>query len=288
MLLDVDLDVLRDATRLQPVQLAIDGSGFVPVLENLAADDAFRGTVLVGYEDNVVASADADAVAAEYVGAWQHELGAHGMPTFASIEGRLTYLLHASLRSYADGARPGTSVRTRAFARESTPQYLFTFAHRERIADYNRVPMPAFYFTRVLKELHEDVAMRSGMTWGDADKEIRRRLDAMPAEDDAFFRGRIKHIAELVGTLQARGAKVVFVELPASGLIRAIEDKRYPKDRFWDRLVAESGAPTMRTRDDPVLAAFNCPDGSHIDVRERPRFTAALAAFLKVGRTGTR
>jgi hypothetical protein len=288
MLLDVDLDVLRNATGLEPVQLAIDGSAFLPVLEDLAADNAFRGTVLVGYEDNVVASADADATAASYVAAWQREVGAHGMPTFASIEGRLTYLLHASLRSYADGARPGTSMRTRALAKDSTPQYLITFAHRERIADYARVPMPGFYFTRVLKELHEDIPMRSGMTWGEADKEIRRRLDTMPAADDTLFRTRLQHVAELVGTLKARGAKVGFVELPASGLIRAMEDKRYPKDQFWDRLVAEAGAPAMRTRDDLVLATFNCPDGSHIDVRDRARFTTLLAAFVKLGHAGTR
>ncbi len=275
-------------TGLEPVQLAIDGSAFLPVLEDLAADDAFRGTVLIGYEDNVVASADADAPAIGYVDAWRREVDARGLPTFASIEGRLTYLLHASLRSYADGSRPGTSVRIRALARESTPQYLFTLAHRERFADYNRVPMPGFYFTRVLKELNGGIQLPSGMTWAQANVGIRKRIDSLPSSDDAFFRTRMQHIAELVRALKARGAKVVFIELPASGLIRAMEDKRFPKEEFWDRLAAQAGAPAMRTRDDPTLAGFNCPDGSHIDVRDRARFTALLATSLQLGRAGAK
>ena len=38
MLLDIDLQVLRRETGLEPVQLAIDDSSFVPVLEDLADD----------------------------------------------------------------------------------------------------------------------------------------------------------------------------------------------------------------------------------------------------------
>ena len=58
ILLATDLDVLRAQSGLQPVQLAIDGSSFLPVLEGLAGDRAFRGSIIVDYADHVVAQAE--------------------------------------------------------------------------------------------------------------------------------------------------------------------------------------------------------------------------------------
>ena len=42
---------VRARTGLAPVQLAIDGSSFVPVLDGLARDPSIRGTVIVGFID---------------------------------------------------------------------------------------------------------------------------------------------------------------------------------------------------------------------------------------------
>lgn len=47
--LGIDLDTLRRETGLEPVQLAIDGSSFVPILQDLANDPTIRGTILVDY-----------------------------------------------------------------------------------------------------------------------------------------------------------------------------------------------------------------------------------------------
>ena len=45
--LDLDLGILAKATGLKPVQLAIDGSPYLEVLENLANDKSVTGTVLI-------------------------------------------------------------------------------------------------------------------------------------------------------------------------------------------------------------------------------------------------
>ncbi len=47
MQLDMDIQVLREKTKLEPIQLAIDGTSYLPVLENLANDPQITGTVLV-------------------------------------------------------------------------------------------------------------------------------------------------------------------------------------------------------------------------------------------------
>ncbi|MBI1731984.1 MAG: hypothetical protein HYR49_04350, partial [Gammaproteobacteria bacterium] len=71
MQLAADLDVLRRETGLEPVQLAIDGSSFVPVLEELASDQSVSGTVIVDVSDHLLAGGDAQDRAVEFVRAWR-------------------------------------------------------------------------------------------------------------------------------------------------------------------------------------------------------------------------
>jgi len=288
MLLDIDLDVLRERSGLEPVQLAIDGTSFIPILENLAADPTVRGTVLVSYEDMMIAGHEGDKAAHAYLKAWTRAVEAHHVPDFALTEGLLTDWLHAHLRSYADGARPMTTLRIRLLARQPTPQYLYTLAGRSRLADYTKVPMPEFYYGRVQRALGRDVAVRAGMTWSDLDAEIRRQIVAMPAADATLFDERLRSIATLVEQIESRGGRVAFVALPMDGLMRLIDDARYPRERFWNRFVQDVKVAAIQTRDDPSLAGFRCPDGSHLDYRDRGRFTAALAGVLGLGNPASR
>ena len=63
---------LRRKTGLEPVQLAIDGSSFVPVLEDLANDPAITRHGALAYQDNVIASSDGENAAARVSSrAWQ-------------------------------------------------------------------------------------------------------------------------------------------------------------------------------------------------------------------------
>src|SRR4051812_27796643 len=90
MQLDVDLDVLRRRTRLEPVQLAIDGTSFMPILAGLAADPSFRGSVIVDYTDQVVAGSDAVEIPATYQKAYEAGAPAWRLPDFRTAESWLT------------------------------------------------------------------------------------------------------------------------------------------------------------------------------------------------------
>lgn len=284
MLLDVDLDVLRRGTGLEPVQLAIDGSSFVPVLEDLAGDPAIRGTVFVEYEDNVIASHDGEDAAAGFLAAWRRRERAARVPNFASSESALTAWAHARLRSYADGARPITSLTMRILAPHPTRQYLVTMPDRAWLADYTKVDMPGFYYARVQRTLGENVPVKDGMTWSDLDAEIRRRIDTMPLADSSFVGERAERIGAMVRKIEARGGHVVFAAFPTDGLVRAIEAKRYPREMFSDRFAATAKARTIHLPDYPKVAGFKCPDGSHLDYRDRAAFTSDLIDVLALGK----
>jgi hypothetical protein len=91
----------------------------------------------------------------------------------------------------------------------------------------------------------------------------------------------IEYVGGLAAHIEARGGHVIFVELPSNGRTRAVEERRYPRDRYWDVFAATIGHPAFTVRDVPALASFLCPDGSHLDARDAAAFSRALAKELE-------
>lgn len=279
--LGADLEVLRRETGLEPVQLAIDGSNFMPVLADLAADPGVRGTVILDFSEHLLLGSDANDRAPAMLRAWRTE-GAAPPWTFAGSEARLARALHARLRSYADGASPWLSLRTRLLRRHPVPQYLVTLPDRARYADYARVPMPEFYFGRVMRNLGQYYTVPPGTTHGDVEALLRARIDALPPllERVPDFREGVRSMARMVADIRRRGGRVLVVKLPTSGLITVLEEQRFPRTAFWEEMAGHVGATALHFADVPALNEFSCPDGSHLDMRDRARFSSALAAAL--------
>lgn len=275
--LGLDLDVLREETGLEPVQLALDGSTGEPILEGLANDPGIHGTILFDYYDHAIGARDGAAVrmqrlyeqSIENVSGWRHPA--------ERIEGHLDRWLHERLRAYADGANPLSSLRWRIIPSIEAKQYLIMRPDRSRLADYTRVDMPEFYLSRVARTLGKDIDARPP----DTEAHLEARIATLGAGDDAGFVEGARRLGEMANRIRSRGGRVAFVAMPSSGLIREIEMRRYPRVLFWDRLLGETGMPGMHAAYDPALQGFSCPDGSHLDMRDRARFTKALAKALR-------
>ena len=175
----IDLDVLRARTGLAPVQLAIDGSSFVPVLDGLARDPSIRGTVIVGFIDssldeprNAGATADRYEARFEATDDWTTTF------SFDTIEGGLTDAVRSRLRSYADGARPLTSLRTRILS-DASPQYAIFLADRSRLADYSQLDRRVTYYSRVVRELDSRISFPAGTDFREVETDLAQRIDAL-------------------------------------------------------------------------------------------------------------
>lgn len=277
--LDVDLPAMADATGKVPVQLAIDGSSYLPVLKDLADDPGVKGTIVIDFQGGVPDPAyqGASNLYVDYA-ARQRARATH--LDFVHAEAALSSFRQRLMRSYADGTGPFSALMVRALAPRATPQYLVTLPSRERDADYSKVAMPAFYYQRVVRNAgiedvpqFQDYASLDGFLAG-------RIRELSPASTNGMdTNGQV--LAGMVRRIEARGGKVVFVMYPRSGLVRAADDVRYPRTLFWDPLVAMAGGKGIYFADVPALAGFTCPDGSHLDVRDKKRFTQALAEAIK-------
>lgn len=275
--LGLDLDVLRRETGLEPVQLALDGSGGEPILAGLANDPKIRGTVLVEYYDHTVGARGGVAEDMQR----RHEKSSGRLRLWKRpaerSETRLTEWLHERLNAYADGANPWSSLRWRILPAAEARQYLVTRPDRSRLADYARVDMPDFYYRRVARTLGEEIDVNAP----GIEALLAQRIAALKAEDNADFLAASREVGRMAEQIRARGGKVIFVAMPSSGMVREIERRRYPRERFWERFVAETGLPGIHSDHEPELRGYACPDGSHLDVRDRGRYTAALADLMK-------
>lgn len=281
--LDVDLDVLRRKTGLEPVQLGIEGSDFQPVLADLAADPRVRGTVIVDLAEHMLVGSPPGAAPEWVARAAAKERRSH-LPDFDAAEEALVRLVRGHVRSYADGARPVTSLLDRLVPAHPEAQYIITHADRSQTADYRRLPMPWFYYRRVLRNLGQEIPLPEGMRARDVEDELRRRIGELRplTETVPQYEASTRVLAAQAATLRARGARVYFVMFPSSGLVKEIDRRRFPREQFWDRFVALVGAPTLHFEDVPAMRDLVCPDGSHLDYRQRAAFTAALVQALGI------
>ncbi|MBI5938598.1 MAG: hypothetical protein HY850_12240 [Betaproteobacteria bacterium] len=277
--LDFDLAVLRDATGLEPVQLAIDGSSFVPILEGLANDPEINGTVLVGIQFDDIGGTRRDA---SHLYQENFDRGNYQRPlNYGLIEARLGQLRSDNLRNFSDGARPWDALHHRLLNPNPVRQYLVTYPDRSRAADYQMVPMPSFYLARVMRNLGEEIKIPAGFSPEQIESFLAARIDQARPSSNKTFLEALPRLETAVRNIQTRGGRVIFVVMPMSGLVKKIEDKRYPRKLFWDPIVTSTFAMTIHFEDHLDLAGFVCPDGSHLDQRDRPRFTNALARHMR-------
>jgi hypothetical protein len=103
-----------------------------------------------------------------------------------------------------------------------------------------------------------------------------------PENNNAYVQGA-NYLRRLVTAINLHGGKVLFVAMPTSGMIREIDEKRHPREAFLGVFEKESGSSILNSADDPALRYFTCPDGSHLDFRDRSRFTAAMVHSLGIG-----
>lgn len=226
-------------------RLSTSGESPVATLRYLARNTDFAGTILIDFHESWL---ETDLVEAQqylvdhYEGGWTWNVRANGEAE-AAVGNRVVlrqqgHALAALLRALLDS----DATATIPYWNANTPRY-------ESLYDFTRV-------TRL------DV--------------MRDRVRPTSAGADPAWFDHLAAMAADVRVLRERGASVAFVRFPTGGLAWRNDGTRWPRDRYWDRLVAETGAVALHFMDDPRLAAFDLPDLSHVDQKDRDAFTAAI------------
>lgn len=233
------------------VQLAYQGSAPLGSLRDLALDPDFRGIALVDVTESQFWPSNwyvQDHLLAAFHRGWRGagQLVERWLTT--QVQSRVALLAADGLR-VADGL-----LRDGAWP---PPPYTRTFADRTKFADYDLV----------------DVERKRRIRVSRVDPNVA------PADADQWLAHALSH--ELFVTLiRARGGHVVYVRMPTCDERWQADEARHPKAHTWDRFAAVSQATTIHFKDHATLADFACPDTSHIDSKDGPRFTGALLDIL--------
>lgn len=235
------------------LQLAVDGRSPVPMLRDLAMDERFRGVVICAISARALEPRTPDQ---------QPYLDHEDQSTLNNrLNSRMTALIQHRLAVINPQVHLlNTAIR---FGRTRTlpkPSYLVTHEDRSRSADYRLVDIEAYRQRRLDRDrgVYQDAADGGFQPW----------------------LGQSAQVESWVRRIQDRGGKVAFVRFPTAGAYHAMDEADHPKARYWDRFAAMTSAEAIHFQEEPTLSGFDCPDGSHLDYRDAPRFTEALADEL--------
>ena len=268
VLFDIDLDTWERVTGERPIQLAVEGTTPLPMLEDLAADPDFHGRVLVGVAPDVFFSGF--AYRGKILDYYRKE-----SPSQRASEWLSSRLLEPWLAFYGD---PDFALFT-VLERQPWPAR----AGVPNLLDVRKLSMTApDRGTAMWRKLEDDPGYR----------DLARRIwaqffDFMPrtAKTEAVYAkmidAEITKAAAAVATLRARGVPVVFVRPPSDGAYFAFEQRDFPRASSWDALLARSGAPGIHFEDHPAQQGLRLPEWSHLAAGERPRYTASVLEVIE-------
>ena len=241
------------------VQLSVLGGSSIRLLEHLAGASEFRGLVLA----DVVPffTFDADSAPTRLV----------DDRTSAYLQARISpaQRIEAVLRTYVPGLV--------ALRRQEVTPLLAAEAWRAG----RRLTAPA---VEVRTDGYAPLRFRAvGVEPNSArvlDPATFDRLRAV-VPDSATFEGQLARLATAVDRIQARGGRVVLVYMPGCGGRRVVEERQFPKARFWEPVRRRVRGITLDLEDYPGFATLACFDGSHVDQEDAVRITVWLASQIK-------
>jgi len=278
MQLDIDLEVVKEMTKLEPVQLAIDGSPFMPVLEDIADDESVNGVIVVSVTEHQVNTLHEESKATEWVRYYHNEMKIGSEP-YRDIDNKIKALIDENLVTHLEGAKPATVISTIGSQNSVTGNYLTTDKNRSRNADYKKVQMPDFYAARVQRHFGRNVANPQIRSIDDFIKAYEDILDTLQSGSNQEFVKGTNLLIHYVKKIEDRGGKVILIRFPSDKLIWKMDEKSYPKENFWHE-VEKRHNKTIFFKDYYSLSQFDLPDGSHLDFRDKYEFTHNLIQIL--------
>jgi hypothetical protein len=276
---DLDLDELQKGLGKRPVQLAMGGGCGYPVLADLADDKTFHGTIICSFVPRLFFAPPGTppmergekAVRRSHTQTPAQRASQYlAMP----LEEHVAFLkqeeltLDDLLKRLPIPNRPGARVPPRG------PPYFGTLDRERRARMIEECARPG-------SELQKRIQQTWLPLFTPPPPPSYIPNDVFMAKMKDAIEKRFRDTIAAVEKLRARGGKIVFVRLPVTGGLKALEDQTTPRNQTWDPLLQGTGAPGIYFEDSPELAGFNCPEWSHLSAGDSVEFSKRLVPHLR-------
>jgi len=259
ILYDTDLGRFQALTGLRPIQLALQGTNCLPFLENLAADDHFKGLVIVGITDT--------SYFRERIGLFEAALK---FARFESPSDRIGYWLDYGLSQYLGFLEP---------------EYRLSVLVKRLDPDLRPGVKGPYDDVWKISTMGED---RQTAIWSRIETDPRLRDHARAVWNgfkgdkvsDAVIASTLGRTRTAVLAIRAHGGDVIFVRPPSAPELRVNEDQRLSRARGWDALLAAAQVRGVHADDVPETRGLIFPEFSHLSRACAPVFTDAYVRRL--------
>jgi hypothetical protein len=276
---DLDLDELQKGLGKRPLQLAAGGTCGFPILADLVNDQNFHGTIICSMVPRLFFAPPGSPPferGEKVVRRFHNQTLAQRVSQYLAmpLEEHIAFLKQEDLNLGALLDRLPVANRPGALVPPRLPPY-FSTVDRERRS--RMIPECADSEGALAKKIQQIwiplFTPPPPPSYIPKDKFMSQMRDAVEA--------RFRDITAAEEKLRARGGKIVFVRLPVSGKLKQIEDQITPRPVFWDPLLERTGAPGIYFEDYQELAAFKCPEWSHLSAGDSVEFTKRLIPHLR-------
>lgn len=266
---DLDIPTWQNLTGDHAIQLANVGSSPRTVLDNLAEDKDFKGKLVIDVTEFLffTQAPYVDKTPVENLEYYKKETPAQKFSFAVNrlIESNLMFIDKEEFSLNALLAGTGIPKRENVYEFPDFPAG-FTPVTFDRQS----------YMTNQL--VNDTNALNQiKMVWG----MFGKMAGEMPPITDAAIDGVTASVKAACDKIRARGGQVIFVRTPSSGPLLAMERMAFPRERFWNKMLAATGCQGIHFEDYPAVATFECPELSHLSVPQAVSFTKTLVAILK-------
>lgn len=265
---DLDIQTWETITGNKAVQLACDGSNPIPILNDLANDTAFKGKLIIDVTEGLFFSLSPfNNVDPEKFMKYYKDLTLAKRASFQInkvLESNLVFLdkEYFSLNAYLNEIN--LYKRGKVFVMPVWPwqfgRVLFSnqqFMNAEFLADTN------------LQRKVTDI-------WS-----MFAKMNTKPPVSGKPLDSILQVVKNAVNKIKVRGGEVLFIRTPSSGPYLIGEEMGFPREKYWDRLLAFTQCAGIHFQDYPLISQFQCPEWSHLAPTQAIVYTKELIRVLQ-------
>ncbi len=265
---DLDIGTWKKLTGENAVQLAIEGESPTPILDDLANDKNFKGKLVVDVTEDLFFTTSPrdlktpnkfikhfkDQTPAERASFQVNHLLESGFvfldKEFLSLNSLLKKLPVSQRKGVYGGPDFPWEFSKKTFERQSCMDDRF-------VKDSN------------LQKKVQNIWLA-----------FEKKFPADPptgARLDSFLHG----IKTDVDKIKKRGGQVIFLRTPSSGHYLEVERKTFPRENYWNKLLAVTNCNGIHFEDYEPIAHFICPEWSHMAPQQAIVWTKNLIKILE-------